>query len=185
MSIKSERKMQIEAIKLAVGTTPYIGFSISEVYEAAIERLKKYYEETIEIAYLEAALLHIHAYMEMGYDYEDKKDLFDYILNRLGLNRYSEFPKMYYVSKKVKLTKSQVRSMIQRWPSSKKRMSIGEVVEDIIDRVKNKKIGIYYYNSNPTPDKNGTTGDLYELVVGDTESHFHDIKRRKYFTFSE
>lgn len=185
MNMDNGRKMQIEAIKLAVGSTSYIGFPISGIYEAAIERLKQYYQETNETAYLEAALLHIHAYMEMGYDYEDKRELFDYILNGLGLDRLSEFPKMYYSARKIKLTKSQVRSMIQKWPASTQRMGINDVVEDIINKVKNHEIGIHYYNSNPTPEKRGTTGDLYELVVGETETYFHDIKRRKYFTFSK
>lgn len=182
---KNEREMTIEAIKLAVGSTSYIGFPISGIYEAAVERLKQYYKETKENAYLEAALLHIHAYMEMGYDYDDKKDLFDYVLSHLGTERSLEFPKLYYAPRKIKLTKRQVRAMIQRWPASKKRMAINDVVDDIISKVKNKVIGIHYYNSNPTPGKPGSTGDLYELVIGEEESYFHDIKRRKYFTFSE
>lgn len=181
----NERLMMIEAIKLAVGSTSYIGFPISGVYESAVERLKQYYEETRENAYLEAALLHIHAYMEMGYDYDDKKDLFDYVLSHLGTERSVEFPKLYYVPRKVKLTKGQVRTMIQKWPASKSRMAINDVTDDIISKVKNRDIGIYYYNSNPTPEKPGTTGDLYELVIGEEESYFHDIKRRKYFTFSK
>lgn len=122
MTSINERTMMIEAIKLAVGTTSYIGFPISGIYEAAIERLKKYYEETKEDTYLEAALLHIHAYMEMGYEYGDKKELFDYILSHLGTKRSVEFPRLYYTSKKIKLTRVQVRSMIQRWPASKLRM---------------------------------------------------------------
>lgn len=185
MMANDERVMMIEAIKLAVGTTSYIGFPISGIYEAAIERLKQYYEETKEDAYLEAALLHIRAYMEMGYDYDDKKELFDYVLSHLGTERRIEFPKLYYAPKRIKLTKGQVRTMIQKWPASKHRMAISDVVDDIINKVKNKEIGIHYYNSNPTPDKPGSTGDLYELVIGEEESYFHDIKRRKYFTFSE
>lgn len=180
-----ERTLTIEAIKLAVGTTSYIGFPISGIYEAAIERLKQYYIETKDQTYLEAALLHIHAYMEMGYDYDDKRELFDYVLSRLGTERNIEFPKLYYISKSIKLTKTQVRTMIQRWPTSRNRMALNDVIADIISKVKNKDIGIHYYNSNPTPNKPGSSGDLYELVIGEEESYFHDIKRRKYFTFSE
>lgn len=185
MDNKGEQKLKIEAIKLAVGTTSYIGFPICGIYEAAIERLIQYYKETSEKTYLEAALLHIHAYMEMGYEYEDKKAIFDYVLKNLGLERAIEFPKAYYTSRKIKLNKTQVRSMIQRWPASKQRVGINDVVEDIINKVKNKKIGIHYYNSDPTPDSPKSTGDLYELVIGEQESYFHDIKRRRYFTFEE
>ena len=62
-------------------------------------------------------------------------------------------------------------------------MNINELIQDILDKVVNKKVGIYYYNSNPAPDKgNNMDGDLYELVVSEKETYFHDIKRRKYFT---
>ena len=185
MDYKDDRKMKVEVIKLAVGATSYVGFPISGIYEAAVERLVQYYKETEEKEYLEATLLHIHAYMEMGFEYDDKKELFDYVLNHLGTVRNAEFPQTYYVSRKVKLTKSQIRGMIQRWPSSKQRMGINEVVDNIIDKVKNKKFGIYYYNSDPTPDNPKSSGDLYELVIGEKESYFHDIKRKKYFTFAQ
>lgn len=185
MNTTSNQKMKIEAIKLAIGTTSYIGFPISGMYEAAITRLKQYYEETNEVEYLEAALLHIRAYMEMGYDYDDRKELFDYVLKELDIERGTIFPKVYYNARKVKLVKSQVRKLIMRWPTSKQRMGINEVVEDIISKVKNKEIGIHYYNSDPTPDNPDTSGDLYELVIGESETYFHDIKRRKYFTFQE
>lgn len=184
MVISNDDKLKVEAIKLAVGSTAYMGFSVSSVYEEAVERLKQYYEETKETVYLEAALLHIHAYMEIGCVYEDKKELFDYILKQLNLEKNIEFPQKYYEPSKIKLSKSQIRSKILKWPASKQRQNINEVVEDIFNKVANKEVGVYYYDSNPTPDVPGTSGDLYELLVGEAECIFHDIKRRKYFTFA-
>lgn len=180
---KNDQQLMVEAIKLAVGTTSYLGLSIHEVFEATVQRLYSYYQETKDKCYIETALLHIQAYMEMGFEYEDKAELFDHILEELGTSRQLEFPKAYYYSKKIKANKTQIRSMIVRWPASKVRMNINELVQDILDKVNNKKVGIYYYNSNPTPDNgNDGDGDLYELVVSEKDIYFHDIKRRKYFT---
>jgi len=180
---KSNQQLMVEAIKLAVGTTSYLGLSIDSVFEATIERLYSYYQETKDKCYAETALLHIRAYVEMGFDYEDKAELFDPILEELGTSRNLEFPKAYYYSKKIKANKTQIRTMIVKWPASKFRMNINELIQDILDKVVNKKVGIYYYNSNPAPDKgNNMDGDLYELVVSEKETYFHDIKRRKYFT---
>lgn len=180
---KSNQQLMMEAIKLAVGSTSYLGLSISEVFEASVQRLYSYYQETEDKCYVETALLHIKAYVEMGFEYEDKAVLFDHVLEELGMSRQLEFPKAYYYSKKLKANKTQIRTMIKRWPASKFRINIDEVVQDILDKVKNREEGIYYYNSNPSPEKaNGTDGDLYELVVSEKEVVFHDIKRRKYFT---
>ena len=183
MNIRNEERLKIEAIKLSVVSTAYMGFCISEIYEETVKRLKQYYIETGEKAYLEAAVFHIHAYMEMGYKYEHKKELYDYVLEQLGIDRMMEFPKSYVTGNKVRLNKTRVKNMISRWPVSQQRPNINEVVEDIICKVKNKERGVYYYDSNPTPNIQGTSGDLYELFVGDTEAVFHDIKRRRYFTF--
>lgn len=180
---KDDRQLMVEAIKLAVGTTSYLGLSIQEVFEAAVQRLYYYYLETKNKCYIETALLHIQAYMEMGFEYEDKAELFDCVLENLGTSRNLEFPKAYYYSKKIKANKAQIRSMIVRWPASKNRMNINEVIQDILDKINNKKAGIYYYNSNPSPENgDDADGDLYELVVSDKDIYFHDIKRRKYFT---
>lgn len=180
---KSDQRLLIEAIKLAVGTTSYVGLAISDVFEASVSRLYSYYLETKDKCYIETALLHIRAYVEMGFEYEDKAEVFDCVLETLGTSRHLEFPKAYYYSKKIKANKTQIRTMIKKWPASKERMNINDVVQDILDKVLNKKVGIYYYNSSTTPNsENIGDGDLYELVISEKETYFHDIKRRKYFT---
>lgn len=182
---EEQRDLKVEVIKLAVGATAYRGFSIKEVYKEVVCKLKEYYQQTMKKEYLEAALLHIRAYMEMGYNYDDNKEMFDSILKILNMEWEIVFPKRYFPVREIALTKPQVRRLILRWPASKQRMGIGDVVDDIIKKVKQKEIGIYHYDSNPTPHKLGTSGDLYELVVGNEESYFRDVNRRKYFTFKE
>jgi len=185
MLYDEQQDLKVEVIKLAIGATAYRGFSIKEVYKEVVCKLETYYQQSMKKEYLEAALLHIKAYMEMGYDYEDNQSLFDGILNILNMEREILFPKKHFPVREIKLSKEQIKRLILRWPASKKRMSINEVIDDIMGKVKQKEIGIYHYDSNPTPDKVGTSGDLYELVIGSNESYFRDIKRRKYFTFKE
>ena len=80
-----------------------------------------------------------------------------------------------------KTSRSEIRSMIRRWTSSKYHTkSKDEVVEDIMDKVERRSMGIYYYHSNQNP-KNPKLDDVYVLVINEFESYFHDIKRNKYF----
>lgn len=183
MHISDEDRLKIEAIKLSVVSTAYVGFCINEVFEETVKRLTQYYMETEDKRYLEVALLHIHAYVEMGFSYEQKNKLFDYVLKHLGKKKLIEFPQSSCKGNQVKLNKTQVKNLISRWPASRQRPSLDEVVEDIIYKVKNKEVGVYYYDSNPTPGKEGTSGDLYQLFIGEKDIVFHDIKRRRYFTF--
>lgn len=131
--------------------------------------------------YLICGVLHIQAYLEMGYDYDDNLDLFDFVLKELGTDRKTLFPKKFYQSNQIKLNKAQVRSMIGKW-NAVNTMSITEVVDDIIDKVKNHRKGIYYYQNKGGKSTNFRV-DIYELVINDNDCFFHDVKKKKYFTF--
>lgn len=75
--------------------------------------------------------------------------------------------------------------MIGKWSASNS-MSITEVVDDIIEKVKEHKQGIYYYKNNRGRKMELTetiNGELYELIISEKDCYFHDIKRKKYFTF--
>lgn len=150
-----------------------------------INYLKRYYEINPDRKYLVCLVLHIQVYLEMGYDYDDNKDCFNAILEKLGTDRETMFPKNFYHSTKIKLNKSQVRSMIGKWNASN-RVSITEVVDDIIKKVKEHKQGIYYYNNNrgrSIASDDETNREVYELVISEKECYFRDVKRKKYFTF--
>lgn len=166
----------VEAIKLAAGVVQYRSLSVKNTLVEAVEQLHTFYVNSLEKKYLEVAKLFIQAYLEMGFSYQEGETVFDLILNELGEYREIEYPKKFYVERKIKLNKSQVRSMIKRWPaSSGQTMKIDEVVEDIICKAKNKIIGIYYYEC-------AATKDVYELVINENETLFHDLKRGVFFT---
>ncbi|ANU44951.1 hypothetical protein ADH76_01390 [Enterocloster clostridioformis] len=167
----------IEAIKFAAGGVQYRNLSVNKTFIDAIQQLYYYYENSHNAAYLEVATLYIRAYLEMGFSYEDGKEVFDNVLKELGTSRELEFPQKFYVAKRIKLNKSQVKSMIKKWPASPhQKMRIDEVVMDIITKVKNKEIGIFYYQC-------AVTRDMYELVISENEIFFHDLRRGIFYTF--
>ena len=127
MMDREENRLYIEAIKLAAGSVQYKNISVKDTMIKAVEQLYRYYEITMDEGYLETAFFHIQAYLEMGFPYEEREEVFDNILKNLGKRRELEFPKKFYCAKKVKLNKTQVRSMLGRWPtSSRQRMKVQE-----------------------------------------------------------
>lgn len=175
---REENRLYIEAIKLAAGSVQYKNISVKDTMIKAVEQLYRYYEITMDEGYLETAFFHIQAYLEMGLPYEEREEVFDNILKNLGKIRELEFPKKFYCAKKVKLNKTQVRSMLGRWPtSSRQRMKVQEVVEDIIRKVENREEGVWYYKCEMTEE-------MYELVISEQNMFFHDLRRCIFYTFA-
>lgn len=167
----------IEAIKLACGSVQYKNISIKETFFDTVLQLLSYFENSNNKDYLEIALLHIQAYLEMGFPYEDGGDIFDSVLEKMKITKEFKFPKKFYKAKIIKLNKSQVRSMIKKWPASPRQtMKIDEVVNDIINKVQMKEMGIHYY-------KCAVIGDLYELTINENELFFHDLRRGFFYSF--
>ena len=88
----------------------------------------------------------------------------------------------------LKLTtlRSQVRGMIGRWrPSRDSPMTIGELVDDIIRKVKNHEEGRYIYQYHRTDVTTKGDIEVYELVINKDESYFYDVKKFRFYTFME
>ena len=111
---REENRLYIEAIKLAAGSVQYKNISVKDTMIKAVEQLYRYYEITMDEGYLETAFFHIQAYLEMGFPYEEREEVFDNILKNLGKRRELEFPKKFYSANTIKLNKTQVRSMLGR-----------------------------------------------------------------------
>lgn len=172
-----DNRLCIEAIKMATGSVQYKNLSVKDTFIDTVSQLYQYYERFQNIKYLETAILHIQAYLEMGFPYEDGNPVYDIILEKLKTTKELKFPKKFYAPKKIKLNKTQVRSMIKKWPASPHQtMKIDEVVADIINKAQQKKPGIFYY-------KCAVTEDLYELVINEKEMFFHDLRRGVFYIF--
>ena len=169
----------VEAIKFAAGCLQYKNISVEQTFEDAVSQLYWYYQKLGSKEYLETAALHIQAYLEMGFEYERHGELFNQVLESLGTSREAMFPKRFYVSRKIRLNKTQVRSMIKKWPASpRQKMKIDEVVADIMKKISEKENGIFHYQC-------AVTDDLYELVISEKEIFFHDIPRGIFYTFED
>ena len=107
---------------------------------------------------------------------------FDQVLVYLKTTQDEAFPKKYYFSQKIRLTRPEIRSMIGKWtPSKECPITIREVVDDIIQNIKSGKQGIYYYGKKI--DIFGMAAYRYELVIQEDEIYFCDKLRQKYYTF--
>ncbi|MBU9744099.1 hypothetical protein KTH81_09710 [Lachnospiraceae bacterium ASD3451] len=174
----------VEAVKITVNALQYTGISIKNTLSESIYQLNRWYEQRKDSTYLEAALIQIRAYMELGFDYKDNYQLFDSILKKLGTCREMIFPKKFYNAKKINLNPNSVRSMIRTWSCSPYHtMPIKEVVDDIIEKVKSHKNGIYTYCRNNRPGV-GDNNDMYLLVINDQDCYFHDVKKNKFYEFN-
>jgi len=184
--------MEIEKqdIEMAIYTMQGLsikGISVPETIKMSLQNLLQWYEATNEERYIETALIHLCALSEMGMMQERDADLYNVICKYAGWGEMECWKYGLYAVKKVKANKTQVKALIRRWkPSQDNPMTIWEVVSDIIDKVKSKKTGHYYYSYEKYSKRNkATEKDIYKLVVETDQSYFWDIKQYKCYTFAE
>lgn len=175
--LKKDR--EITSIMVAYGSLHYSDISIEDTFEMSIGHLYKLYVTTENVNYLQNALLHLIAFLRMGFDYYSHEDIFNKVLDGLEINKNS-FLAIYPAKNKLKkLTRPQVRSMIGKWsPTANNPMKIGEVVDDIIEKVRNQEQGIHTYSY-----KRGNIEYVYELVISSQQCFFHDVRMKQYYFF--
>lgn len=176
LSFIENQRGTIEIIKLSINSFVYMDLSPRLELTQIIKLIYWWYVLEKKNLYLEICLLHIVAYMEMGYDYID---LFDEIVQEFHINK-EELCRYTRVENKIKLNKSQVRGAIGKWKAGNE-IKINDVVDDIIKKVSEQQKGIFSYeNGKKGP---GIINDRYELVITENECYFHDIKKNKFYTF--
>lgn len=173
----------VEALMMTFGAMHHMELSIVEVMEQSMQWLVLMYNETNDESYYSILIAEIIAYINMGFSIPKGNVIIDGIINRENI-----LAEMYGLrrGKKVALTKTQVRSMIGKWkPSKSSPMSIAQVVDDIIDKVQNKRIGTYQYTYRAfdANARNIMKSDRYELVITENESFFWDVKNFKFYIF--
>lgn len=180
------RKEDMEALVYTLRSLHYRGISIDQTLNKSVHHLKQFYELTNDREYLILAIMHMKAYSELGFAgiSSENEALFDEILSLAQVEKEVLFRFKLYTSQKIKLNKSQVRSMIGKWSVTRAMpMSKNQVVNDIIEKVSNRVEGHYFYIHKY---KGGELGeDRYELVINGEECFFHDERRGYYFTFDE
>lgn len=179
---KNER-LVVEAIKLSVMRMGFLGLSAQEVIKEAAFFLCEQYRNTDDKRYLKQAWLQIQAFLELGFQYEKYAEQFDFILDNLKVDKEKVRILEKKNWKKILLNKAQVRSMLGRWNPKLRSMPINQVVDDIMQKVSNHEVGIFYYWSEQNMGRDKYR-DEYELHIQEDETFFYDVKKNCYYTLA-
>ena len=177
--------IEVYILWMAVCNIESVGLSGQEVLLQSIIWLRERYEQTENKKYLEKAIQNIYAYLEQGYSYETGKKEFQIILDYFGMQEEEIFSPIKYRYKKIPLTSTNIRNLLGRWNPRLHSMKINDAVQDIKDKVSNKKEGIYLYHSGKIIKQEGEKilwEQTYKLYVQNDEAIFHDINKNKYYT---
>lgn len=180
-------KVEIEVIKLAVSGLESVGIGSKDVLMKSVAKLREYYEDSSDERYLIKAVWHIYAYLELGFPYESGEKEFDKIIKYMGKTKTELFPERKWRYKKVKLNKTSIRNMIGNWNPILHSMKINDVVNDIIEKVKNRECGEFIYHSGKMIEQTGEKQlweQTYKLYIDESEVIFHDINENKYFVLA-
>ena len=160
------------------------GISLLETLKNCVSYLLLCYEVSKEEKYLELAELQLQAYVNMGNALDGSVREIQKILSVLGKSEKDFRPDSNFGGKSVRLTNAQVRSIIGKWrPSRYNPMTITEVVRDIIEKVSGKETGSYFYKYHRYLDNDQSIPDVYELIVREDGSYFHDITNFRFYRF--
>ena len=180
--MKRYNSMEIEIIKLGVCNIETLGLSSKNILERSVIWLREKYE------YLDKAVWHIYAYLEMGYPYESGKAEFQAVLGALGEKEEDVFPKRSWGSKKIPLKKMRINQLLGKWNPGLHSMKISDAVEDIIEKSLNRQIGEYTYHCGRVIKQEGEN-TLWEntckLYVREEEVVFQNVNKGKYYILGE
>lgn len=178
---------EVEGVKVAVRGLESRGISVKRTIIKSIDYMEEQYQISGNSEYLRAAVSRIQAYLELGFCYEDNREMSDKILMELGTNRQEQFPKRSYSARRVPLVRSQVRLLLGRWSNSAYcTMKVDQVVDDIICKVSKQQMGKYEYhsNNNPKAKRAAYSSDrVFELYVEEEGSFLKDVQTNRYYTF--
>lgn len=180
-------RVEIEAIKVAVGNLDVLGVSSKQVLIQSIVWLRENYEINGEEKYLVKAIWHIYAYLGLGFPYEDGEKEFYEILRYIDKTREELFPVQKWRHNRIKLNKTNIRNLLGNWNPVLHSMKINDVVNDILRKVINRESGKYLYHSGKVIASNGEKQlweNTYKLYINDEEVFFHDVNRNKYYVFA-
>jgi hypothetical protein len=133
--------VEVQVIKLGLCNIEDLGLSSKEVLEQSVAWLREKYETTGDTRYLDKAVWHIYAYLEMGYPYESGKTEFQAVLDALGEKEEDVFPKRSWGGKKIPLKKMRINQLLGKWNPGLHSMKISDAVEDIREKALNGQIG--------------------------------------------
>ncbi len=178
--------ISMEAVKLALNNIEEVGLDSKEVLKDSIGWLYERYTATGNRSYLEQALHHIQAYVQLGFSYEEEQSMFDKVLGILGAEKIQVMFLDERYTKTIRLNRYQVRSMLGKWNPKIHSMPINDVVDDVIDKVKYEKEGIYtYISGRRRMEDREVAKDEYRLIIYGHKAQFFDIGKKLYYTIEK
>ena len=119
----------------------------------------------------------------MGFALDEADLSVQKVLEYTGKTKDDFFPRGNSFGKRIRLNRAQVRSMIGKWkPTKEHPMTIAELVDDIIYKVKTHCEGRYVYRYQR---KKAEDAEVYELVINKGECYFYDVKNFRFYTIVE
>jgi len=169
----------LQMIRLAYETAALKGIAVEDALECGIWIYFRLYKDSGEQQYLYTALLHMRVYLELGFSYDKKKQLFDSVLESGRLDRQQLFPRSSFNKQTAKANRSQLAVMIGKWmPSKENPMTKKQLIDEIIEKVAKHIEGEYCYIYRRKEQVY-----IYRLAVTDTESSFYDAARDRFYIF--
>lgn len=182
MMDKEENITKEEAVKSVMFTFSvlhYQGETIGKTLESSVGYLRRQYEQTGNRHFLDLAEIELLAYVSMGFSMPDHEDI-QYVIKESNLQEGVQSGRF---GKRVRLNRTQVRSLIGKWmPSKYTPMTIGQVVDDIIEKVSAQEIGTWRYTYHKA-QAGKVLREEYELVITPEETFFWDLNHFRFYTF--
>lgn len=181
--INGNKTQNLYVMMFTLQTLHNRGISIKETVYGSLENLLQWYNCSLDKKYLELAQMHMQAYVNMGFALDEKVPCIYQILFLSGKKASDFFPRDSLPSKRIRINKAQIRGMLGKWcPTKENPMTIHEVVDDILWKLKNQQEGHYIYQYQKKSTKEGIP-EIYELVINREESYFFDVKNFRFYTF--
>lgn len=165
------------------------GISHIDAVRASLTYLIQLYETTGDAKYVDMAVCQMKVAAELNVIKEEDSNIYKKVMELAGWTEHEQILNGIYEDRRIKVNKTQVKSMFRKWmPSSNNPMTISQVVEDIIYKVKNHIEGRFYYcydKNRGKGEKVSETADVYLLVIEADRSYFWDCKGFVCYTFQE
>lgn len=176
-------ELQIEIKKMLLLCVQNKGYSIETIINSLLKeffRLSSYGLETDSIS--KDISDYIIAYLQLGNSYLNHQQLFTQALSTCGINE-NEIAQLHNTNQVIICNKSQIRSLIGKWPASPYNShNITSAIIDIIYHVHNVDYGTFCYY---TAKKDGVFTALYQLSITPEANLFHDVFRNKFYRLIE
>lgn len=181
-------EVEVEAIKLGVGGIERVKKNSKDILIRSVVWLVEKYDLTSDIQYLQKAIWHIYAYLELGYPYESGEDVFNEVLQKSGQDKEELFPARKWLYRPVILKRSNINQLLGKWNPRLQSMKIKEAVEDIINHVEVGKKGKYLYHCGKIirESEDETLWEkTFELYVYEDEVILRDINKNRYYLLKQ